>query len=96
MVGSFVFHYSAFFSYYVASKAHINERRIGLKKLSEMIEETSGLSMLPKDTSYTMAYVPFQQENSEVYSADQGFSQGTMFPELNKPFYIGMCGDMND
>ena len=71
----FSFHYSAFASYYVTSNAHINERRIGLKKLSEMIEETYGLPMLPKEKSYAMAYVPFQQENSEVYSADQGFSQ---------------------
>ena len=92
----FSFHYSAFASYYVTSKAHINERRIGLKKLSEMIEETYGLPMLPKEKSYAMAYVPFQPENSEVYSADQGFSQGTMFPGLNKPFYIGMCGEKND
>ncbi len=67
-----------------------------MKKISEMIDETYGLSKLPKKTSYAMAYVPFQQEDSEVYSADQGFSQGTMFPELNKPFYIGMCGVTND
>lgn len=67
-----------------------------MKKLSEMIDETYGLSKLPEKKSYAMAYVPFQQENSEVYSADQGFSQGTMFPELNKPFYIGMCGGTND
>ncbi len=67
-----------------------------MKKLSEMIEETYGLPMLPKEKSYAMSYVPFQPENSEVYSADQGFSQGTMFPGLNKPFYIGMCGEKND
>lgn len=61
-----------------------------------MINETYGLSKLPEDTVYAMAYVPFQQEKSEVYSADQGFSQGTMFPDLNKPFYMGMCGGNND
>lgn len=83
-------------AYYVTSNAHDIERRIELKKLSEMIEKTYGLSRLPKDTAYAMAYVPFQQEDSEVYSADQGFSQGTMFPELNKPFYIGMCGGKDD
>ena len=61
-----------------------------------MIEETYGLSEFPKQTSKAMAYVPFQQNDAELYSADQGFSQGTMFPELNKPFYIGMCGGAND
>lgn len=67
-----------------------------MKKISEMIDETYGLSRLPKDTVCAMAYVPFQQENTEVYSADQGFSQGTMFPDLNKPFYMGMCGGSGD
>ena len=36
-----------------------------------------------------MAYVPFQQAD-RIYSAEQGLSNGTMFPVLDKPF-IG-CG----
>ena len=78
------------------SIAHTRERRIGLKKLSDLIDETYGLSKLPEDTAYAMAYVPFQQEKSEVYSADQGYTQGTMYPALNKPFYVGMCGGKDD
>ena len=54
------------------------------------------LAPLPADAVTTMAYVPFQQEKSEVYSADQGYSQGTMYPALNKPFYVGMCGGKDD
>ena len=45
-----------------------------MKKLSDLIDETYGLSKLPEDTVYAMAYVPFQQEKSEVYSADQGYT----------------------
>lgn len=44
-----------------------------------------GISPLPNDPVVAMAYVPFQVADS-VYSAEQGLSSGTMFPELNKPF----------
>ncbi|MBE6740819.1 MAG: spore coat associated protein CotJA [Ruminococcaceae bacterium] len=40
---------------------------------------------LPKDASVTMAYIPLQ-ETLESYSADKALEEGTLFPELNKPF----------
>ena len=40
---------------------------------------------IPKDASVTMAYIPLQ-ETLESYSADKALDEGTLFPELNKPF----------
>ena len=40
---------------------------------------------LPKDASLTMAYVPLQ-ESLEAYSSDKALENGTLFPDLNKPF----------
>ncbi|MBR7060751.1 MAG: spore coat associated protein CotJA [Eubacterium sp.] len=40
---------------------------------------------IPKDASVTMAYVPLQ-ETLESYSAEKALGEGTLFPELNKPF----------
>ena len=46
------------------------------------------ISPLPKNPVVAMAYVPFQQFNANnVYSADRGFEAGTIFPDLDKPFY---------
>ena len=42
---------------------------------------------LPEKTVIAMAYVPFQGEQSKIFSPDQGFMLGTMYPDLNKPFY---------
>ena len=45
---------------------------------------------LPKDATVTMAYVPFQQQpvlyDDTMTGFNAGISEGTMFPELNKPF----------
>lgn len=47
-------------------------------------------SPLPKDPVPAMAYVPYQQyEPKNIYSAEQGFQQGTIFPVLDKPFFGG-------
>ncbi len=35
-----------------------------------------------------MAYVPWQQLET-VYEPEQGFSRGTIFPELDKPLMVG-------
>ena len=43
------------------------------------------LPALPSDTVVAMAYVPFQQLRN-VYCAEDGLKNGTMFPCLNKPF----------
>ena len=40
---------------------------------------------LPKDTTVTMAYVPFQNAG-ELYAPEQALCRGTLFPELDKPF----------
>ena len=43
-------------------------------------------SVFPKDPSLAMAYVPMQQLKN-TYQPEQGWDNGTIFPELNKPFY---------
>lgn len=65
-------------------------------KLSEWIDKEYGLSELPEKTAFAMAYVPYQALSSEVFSPDHGFTTGTMYPQLNKPFYGSKCGDGND
>ena len=37
-----------------------------------------------------MAFIPVQVLN-EVYEPECGFSRGTIFPELDKPFLAGGC-----
>lgn len=39
----------------------------------------------PAKTPAAMAYVPYQMWG-EIYEADKGMAQGTMFPELDLPF----------
>ena len=43
---------------------------------------------LPDDATVTMAYVPFQTDNS-VYEPMQALASGTVFPVLDKPFLAG-------
>ena len=62
----------------------------------EIVNEHYGLSKLPKNTVEAMAYIPFQTENSDTNTPVQGFSCGTMFPALDKPFYGNKCGVHND
>lgn len=62
----------------------------------EIVNEQYGLSKFPEKTSEAMAYVPFQPDNSAIYSPMQGFASGTMYPTLNKPFYGNKCGGGND
>ena len=45
------------------------------------------ITPLPSDTALAMAYVPYQQQIREVYTPQEAFDNGTLFPELNKPFY---------
>lgn len=47
-------------------------------------------SALPENPVPAMAYVPFQQYDARnLYAAEQAFTQGTLFPVLDKPFYGG-------
>lgn len=51
-----------------------------------------GVWPLPQEPQLTMAYVPFQQYNSKLYSPAQGLECGTVFPDLDKPFCGKKCG----
>ena len=45
---------------------------------------------LPAMPVPAMAYVPFQQYNSTtLYTPEKGLESGTIFPELDKPFFGG-------
>lgn len=44
------------------------------------------LSPLPADATVTMAYIPFQQEPVTYSEEEKALCEGTLFPELNKPF----------
>ncbi len=44
------------------------------------------LPPLPSDASVTMAYVPFQQQPIIYDDEKTALFEGTLFPELNKPF----------
>ncbi len=48
------------------------------------------LSALPDTTVLAMSYVPFQT-NTNMYDIAEGFTRGTVFPELDKPFLGGKC-----
>lgn len=40
----------------------------------------------PDETALAIAYVRWQ-EFGDVYEPEDGFTRGTIFPELDKPFY---------
>ncbi|MBC8534779.1 spore coat associated protein CotJA [Clostridiales bacterium NSJ-40] len=44
------------------------------------------MAPLPENMVVAMAYVPFQQF-SKVYTPEKALDNGTLFPELDKPFY---------
>lgn len=39
-----------------------------------------------KNTPYARAYVIFQKNTDNIYPVGEGFSKGTMFPELYDPY----------
>ena len=41
---------------------------------------------LPEDPVPAMAYVPFQQWDSDLHPAEEALDAGTLFPVLEKPF----------
>ena len=51
-------------------------------------ENVDRRSALPKVTVPAMAYIPLQFLNN-ITEIEDGFSKGTIFPELNKPFNEG-------
>ncbi len=48
----------------------------------------NNMSRFPQNAPLAMAYVPFQ-EWGEVYTDEEAFPIGTLFPELNFPFRRG-------
>ena len=47
---------------------------------------SAALSPFPAKTPLAMAYVPYQQY-SAGYRPEEAYELGTLFPELNQPFY---------
>lgn len=66
-------------------------KKKGVTVLKEMNDQTClpDLTPLPPDPVPAMAYVPFQQWNSNLHSAERALDAGTLFPVLDKPFYGG-------
>lgn len=52
---------------------------------------SNNTSRFPRNAPLAMAYVPFQ-EWGDVYTDDEAFPIGTLFPDLNFPFMRG-AGD---
>lgn len=44
------------------------------------------LTPFPSDATVTMAYIPFQQQAVTYDEEKKALCEGTLFPELNKPF----------
>ncbi len=56
------------------------------------VPKTKSFSRTPLDElPLTMAYVPCQKL-SATYDQSQALNNGTLFPELCKPFYGNKCG----
>lgn len=60
-------------------------------EIYETVMAKYGLTPLPEDTVEAMAYIPFQQRNSKIYSPAQALEAGTAYPVLDKPFYGSKC-----
>ena len=45
---------------------------------------------LERNYAVAMAYVPWQQWQN-VYTMEQGFARGTIFPDIDLPFLPGRC-----
>ena len=56
------------------------------RMMSEEDHMQSRPSALPSDTVVAMAYVPMQFYD-QIFEVEEGFSCGTVFPELSKPFF---------
>lgn len=65
-------------------------------EIIETIMQSYGISPMPDKMSEAMAYIPFQQYNSKLYSPAQALESGTAYPILNKPFFGSKCGGGKD
>ena len=50
----------------------------------------------PEKTPPAKANEPKQESNPKTYSPVQALDAGTVFPELNKPFYGNKCGGVKN
>ena len=62
------------------------EKYIDMFNPAFLKKKSSVLPPLPSDASVTMAYVPFQQQPMIYDDEKTALFEGTLFPELNKPF----------
>ena len=79
----------------VSTVLNHTKRRMKVK-LAEIMEKQYGIPMLPDNPVPAMAYVPFQEDDAKIFTPDQGYALGTMYPALSKPFCGGKCGEAND
>ena len=56
------------------------------QEVGQVCSLRSGRAALPDDPVVAMAYVPFQQWG-DVYEPERALDAGTLFPDLDKPFY---------
>ncbi len=56
-----------------------------INDIYDFSDNNNSFPQIPKDATVAMAYIPYQN-NDSLYSNEQGFVSGTMFPILNKPF----------
>lgn len=79
--------YNPYLAAIKASKAPEKEREKTSTNQIDVLEYTA-MSPLPKNTTVTMAYIPFQTK-SALYTDEKSLVRGTLFEVLDKPFLGG-------
>ena len=63
-----------------------------MNELMRLADTQYGIrTQLPENPVVAMAYVPYQLQ-VKMYCPEQGIANGTLFPDLNKPFCCGKGG----
>ena len=62
------------------------EKYVAMFNPSFLNKKSHVLPPLPADATVTMAYIPFQQQPVTYEEEKHALFEGTLFPELNKPF----------
>ena len=63
---------------------------LGKIRMSQSNTDSVDISVLPDPMVLAMSYMPMQIFK-DMYDVHEGFSRGTVFPELDKPFLGGNC-----
>ena len=66
-----------------------NNHTISAEKMT-LPDTYTGVTPLPDTVVTAMAYIPFQTDTTQ-YTPETALSEGTLFPNLNKPFLGGKC-----